>query len=105
MHTTADVILRTGDLAGVKAFYHGALGFPVVTETERLIGFDTGAIVIYFERGEPNGVVFEFDVDDVQAAKERLQAEGCTLVEEDPGLPRCYMADQFGFVFNLNKSQ
>lgn len=103
MISTSDVILRTGNLEGAKAFYHGMLGFPIVTDLPKMVGFDTGSFVVYFEPGEPNGVVFEFDVDDVNAAKTRLLAQGCTLVEEDPNLPRCYVRDRFGFVFNLNK--
>ena len=101
---TADVMFRIGDLAEAKAFYHEALGFPIVTENERVIGFDTGAIVIYFERGEPNGAVFEFEVSDVQAAKVQLLRDGCTLVEENPALPRCYMLDKFGVTFNLTQT-
>jgi hypothetical protein len=27
----------------------------------------------------------------------------CTLVEENPGIPRCYMSDRFGLIFNLTK--
>jgi hypothetical protein len=37
----------------------------------------------------------------VQAAKARLIASGCMLVEEDPAVPRCYLRDPFGVVFNL----
>jgi catechol 2,3-dioxygenase-like lactoylglutathione lyase family enzyme len=30
MKSTNEVMLRTGDLAKTKAYYHGVLGFPVV---------------------------------------------------------------------------
>ncbi len=101
MKSTTDVMLRTADLAAAKQYYHGELGFPIVADTERLAGFDLGGFVLYFEPGGPNGDVFEFEVDDVESAKAQLLALGCTLVEEDPALPRCYLRDRFGLTFNL----
>lgn len=101
MTSTSDVILRTHDLHDAKTYYHETLGFPIVTESERLIGFDTGSFVLYFEPGDENGAVFEFDAGDVEAAKARLLANGCTLVEEDPRIPRCYLRDRFGLTFNI----
>lgn len=103
MKSTRDVIFRTQSLSAAKAFYHETLGLPLVTESERLVGFDTGAITIYFERGDDNGAVFEFEVDDIKETKARLLAQGCVLVEEDPKLPRCYVRDPFGVTFNLEK--
>jgi catechol 2,3-dioxygenase-like lactoylglutathione lyase family enzyme len=104
MTSTNDVILRTSDLEAAKAFYNGVLGFPIVADDGiRLVGFDTGSFNLYLELGEPNGAVFEFEVDDVNASKVALMAQGCSLVEEIPTLPRCYLRDRFGLVFNLNR--
>jgi catechol 2,3-dioxygenase-like lactoylglutathione lyase family enzyme len=104
MKSNRDVIIRTADLASAKAFYHDALGFPVTIDTEHLVGFDTGAFTLYVEPGDDLPAVFEFDVDDVAAAKERLTAAGCEIVEEDPYLPRCYLRDRYGLVFNINQA-
>jgi len=104
MKSTSDVMLRTNDLQEAKRFYNGVLGFPIVTDTERVVGFDTGSIVLYFETGDANGSVFEFEVDDLADAKRGLLEHGCTLVEEDPDLPRCYLRDRFGLLFNITKS-
>ncbi len=104
MNSTTDVILRTKNLEDAKAFYHAALGFPIAADSERLVGFETGGITFYFERGEGNRAVFEFEVNDVKEEKERLLSLGCTLVEEDPALPRCYLRDRFGLTFNLTQS-
>lgn len=102
MKSTRDVIFRATDLAAVKRHYT-TLGLPVVLETDRIVGFDAGELTLFFERGEPNGPVFEFNVSDVQKAKDDLLAAGCTLVEENPDIPRVYLRDQFGLVFNLNE--
>jgi catechol 2,3-dioxygenase-like lactoylglutathione lyase family enzyme len=104
MKSTPDVMLRTHDLDAAKAFYHGVLGFPVIADSEKLVGFDTGSITLYFEPGDSNGSVFEFAVNDVEEAKTRLVAHGCALVEENPNIPRCYLRDRFGLLFNLTPS-
>jgi hypothetical protein len=104
MKSTSDVMLRISNLQDAKQYYHGVLGFPIVTDTERVVGFDTGSIILYFERGEANGSVFEFEVDDLDEAKKNLLGNGCVLVEENPSLPRCYLQDRFGLLFNITQT-
>ena len=55
------------------------------------------------ERGSGPGPVFEFKVPDLDAAKRRLLAAGCRIVEEDPKVPRLYMCDPYGLTFNLDR--
>ncbi len=38
------------------------------------------------------------------AEKARLIAKGCTLVEEDPTLPRLYLRNPYGLVFNITRA-
>jgi hypothetical protein len=104
MKTTNEVIFRVHDLGPVRDYYEGELGLPVVLDIESTIGFNTGALNIYFERGEPNGAVFEFAVDDVRQSKDALIAAGCELVEEDHTRPRLYLRDPFGVVFNIKEA-
>jgi hypothetical protein len=78
---------------------------PVTHESENLMGFETGSFCLYVEKGEPHGPVFDFLVPDVQAEKRRLMAAGCMVVEEDASVPRCYLRDRFGLVFNLGPDQ
>jgi hypothetical protein len=104
MKTGRDVICRARDLGAVKAYYGGELGFPIVLDTDSMVGFDTGAVTLYYERGEPGSPVFEFFVDDLGAAKNRLTSAGCEIVEEDAALPRLYLRDRFGLVFNITET-
>jgi catechol 2,3-dioxygenase-like lactoylglutathione lyase family enzyme len=104
MHSTSDVILRTKSLEDAKMFYNGVLGFALAVDSDRMVGFETGGITLYFEAGEANGAVFEFEVDDVNEAKQCLLSQGCVVVEEDPALPRCYLRDRFGLTFNLTQT-
>jgi len=104
MKTTNEVIFRTRDLDAVRAYYSGLLGFRIVLEKDGMLGFDTGAFNVYFERGEPHGAVFEFVVDDIPRAKEKLVAAGCTVLEENPSVPRVYLRDPFGLAFNITEA-
>ena len=104
MHSTCDVMLRVKSLEDAKAYYHGVLGFDLAADSERVVGFKTGGITVYFERGEDNGAVFEFEVDDISKTKARLLTLGCVLLEEDAAIPRCYLRDRFGLTFNLTQT-
>jgi hypothetical protein len=102
--STREVIFRARDLEAVKAHYSGTLRFPTVLDSPEIVGFDTGELNLYFEQGEPDVPVFEFTVDDVARAKAELIAAGCAVVEENPALPRLYLRDRFGVVFNLDEA-
>ena len=104
MKTGRDVICRAIDLGAVKAYYAGELGFPIVLDTDSMVGFDTGAVTLYYERGETDAPVFEFFVDNVDRAKGRLTTAGCVIVEEDASVPRVYLRDRFGLIFNITEA-
>lgn|GEM_PF-210753 len=101
--TGRDIICRARDLGAVKAYYGAELGMPIVLDTDSMVGFDTGELRLYYERGEGGLPVFEFFVDDVGAAKSRLIAAGCEIVEENPAVPRVYLRDRFGLLFNITE--
>ena len=99
--STREVILRTEDWDQAASFYGSILGLPVSYASDHMIGFETGSFCLYVERGKPHPPVFELLVDDLAAARGRLVAAGCTVLEEDASVPRCYIRDPFDFVFNL----
>ncbi|HEV3239122.1 MAG TPA: VOC family protein [Casimicrobiaceae bacterium] len=105
LQSSRDVIIQTDAWEEATRFYANTLGLPVVHRSPNLVGFETGAFCLYVERGPRPGPVFEFLVPDVAAAKERLVAAGCSVEEEDPSLPRCYLRDPFGLVFNLGRAR
>ena len=104
VRSSRDVIVRTTNWTEAIRFYEGVLGFAVSSRTEALVGFETGAFQLYVEAGQPHAPVFDFLVADVQATKAQLIAAGCILVEEDASVPRCYLRDPFGVVFNLGRA-
>ena|ERR1700679_2538849 len=103
--STRDFIIRTETFDEAVKFYQSALGLTVQRVNETMVGFDTGAFMMYVEKGPAHGPVFEYLVPDVAAAKRQLLAAGCTLVEEDPALPRCYIRDPYGVVFNVGRDK
>jgi catechol 2,3-dioxygenase-like lactoylglutathione lyase family enzyme len=96
-----DVIIRTPHFEEAKTFYETVLKLKVAYESDTLLGYETGAFKLYVEKGEPLGVVFEFRVPDTAQAIAALQAGGCEIVETDPKVPRIYVRDPFGLMFNI----
>lgn len=99
--STREVILRTEAWDQAVSFYGAVLGLPVSYRSDQIIGFETGSFCLYVERGRHHPPVFELLVDDLASARERLLAAGCTVLEEDASVPRCYIRDPYDFVFNL----
>jgi len=99
-----DVIIRTDAFDEAVRFYESALGLPIVSRSQSLVGFDAGAFRLYVEKGPRHGPVFDFLVPDFRRAKHSLTSAGCTVVEEDASVPRCYIRDPYGLVFNIEQS-
>ena len=98
--SSRDVLLQAEDIDQAARFYETKLGLTVFLREDRLIGLDAGAFRLFLDKGPSYGPVFEFFVDDLTAAKARLTAAGCRI-EEDPSVPRCYVRDPYGLVFNI----
>lgn len=99
-----DIIVRTPSFEEAVRFYQLVFGLPVVHRDKTLVGFETGAFRLYVEKGAAHGPVLEFLVPDVALAKAQLLAAGCVVAEEDASVPRCYVRDPQGLVFNLRRS-
>jgi 2-hydroxychromene-2-carboxylate isomerase/predicted enzyme related to lactoylglutathione lyase len=103
-HSTRDIILRTRELERAARFYEETLGFrPTILEAH-LGGFETGAFQLFVEEGgtkPTHPAVFELRTRDMKAQRDALLRAGCTVVEEDASVPRLYLVDPFGFIFNL----
>ena len=102
--SSRDVILRTEKWAEAVRFYGSVLGLPMAYQAATMVGFETGSFRLYVEKGDEHGPVFEFLVVDVEAAKQHLLEAGCTIVEENPSVPRCYVKDPYGLVFNIGQA-
>ncbi len=100
--STRDVIVRTPAFEEAARFYETVLGFRPTMTQPHMVGFETGAVQLFVEKGAAHAAVFDVRVKDAKAAKAALlAAAGCKVIEEDPKVPRCYLEDPYGWVFNL----
>ena len=96
--SSRDIILRTNRWAEAVQFYEP----PWVSKLSiALIPWSVSTPERSFCTLRKALSTAQFLTTDVQAAKERLVAAGCSIVEENPNTPRCYVKDPFGLVFNL----
>lgn len=101
--STRDILIQTDRPDEAKAFYAEVLGFALFQDDPQMRGFDTGAFRLFIDPDTPLGPVLELIVDDVEAEKARLLGFGCSIEREDASVPRCYMRDPFGLIFNLRR--
>jgi predicted enzyme related to lactoylglutathione lyase len=102
--SSRDVIIQTGKWDEAIEFYGKILGFPMSQESPTLVGFETGSFCFYVEKGTQPGPVFDFLVPNLSDAKRHLVAAGCKIIDENPKIPRCYIQDPFGLVFNIEEN-
>lgn len=103
--STRDILIQTERSGDARSFYEDVLGFPVVHDDPAMCGLDTGAFRLFIDPAPSLGPVLEFEVDDLASMKERLLAAGCLVIEENPSIPRCYLRDPFGLLFNLQQKK
>jgi catechol 2,3-dioxygenase-like lactoylglutathione lyase family enzyme len=97
-----DILIQAPDPKAAAAFYVNQLGFEITGETP-MIGLEGNHINLYIEQGPPLGPVLEVTVNDVEEAKARLVKNGSVIVKDEPHVPRCYVRDPFGLIYNLTK--
>jgi catechol 2,3-dioxygenase-like lactoylglutathione lyase family enzyme len=101
--STRDVMIKVEDLEAARRFYQDTLGLTLFERNEHYLGFETGGFRLFVEQGAEPGPVFEFRVPDLEAAKNKLLAAGCRIVEDNPQVPRLYLRDPYGLTCNLDR--
>jgi catechol 2,3-dioxygenase-like lactoylglutathione lyase family enzyme len=96
-----DILVQTPSIEDAAAFYEKQLGLTVFHRDNELIGLESGAFRLFLDRGPAYGPVLEFYVPDLALAKRNLVAAGCVIENDDPSVPRCYVRDPYGLVFNV----
>lgn len=97
-----NVAIRTTDPAAAVAFYSRVLGFPITEESDGVTTIDaTPTTLFVIGDDEVSGAVHELFVDDLDAARAELVANGCEVVRWEGKGRDCYIRDPFGVMFNL----
>ena len=98
----SDILIQSEDPETAAAFYVNELGFEI-TATTPMIGLHGKHINLFIELGPALGPVLEVNVESVEEAKARLVKKGCVIVKDEPHVPRCYVRDPFGLIYNLTR--
>jgi len=95
-----DILIQAQDPAAAARFYAEQFGFAITAE-KPMLSMHGDNINFFIEQGPPLGPVLEVTVDDVDRAKKRLTDSGCEIIKDEPDVPRCYIRDPFGLIYNL----
>ncbi len=98
-----NVAVRTqGQFAAALDFYTNVLGFQNRSADPELGDLDANPINLFvLEDDEFRGPVMELFVDDLDKAREILEANGCKVLRWRGKGQDCYIQDPFGVIFNI----
>jgi catechol 2,3-dioxygenase-like lactoylglutathione lyase family enzyme len=96
-----DILIQATDPKKAALFYVEHLGFQITDDNPGMIGLHGPHVNLFIEPGPALGPVLEVTVEDVERAKRRLVTGGCVIVKDEPHVPRCYVKDPFGLIYNL----
>jgi catechol 2,3-dioxygenase-like lactoylglutathione lyase family enzyme len=105
MKSSRDVLIQTERMDAAAKFYENVLGLKVIERSEQMVGFETGSFRLFIGKGQSYGPVFEFFVPDLEQARKMLVENGCRVEIENPQVPRCYVRDPFGLIFNISEKK
>ena len=97
-----NIAVRTKQYSNAVDFYTKVLGFENRSETSDLADLEANPINIFIiEDDEFRGPVLELFVDDLEAAREELVANGCKVLRWRGKGQDCYIEDPFGVIYNI----
>jgi catechol 2,3-dioxygenase-like lactoylglutathione lyase family enzyme len=96
-----DILIQAPEPKSAAAFYVENLGFEISDDNPKMIGLHGRHINLFIEPGPTLGPVLEVTVGNIADAKLRLVKNGCQIVKDEPDVPRCYVRDPFGLIYNL----
>lgn len=97
-----NVAVRSERCADAVRFYSQVLGFPNRSDDPELGDHDASPIRLFVLADDVvKGPVLELFVEDLEAAKEDLVANGCEIVRWRGKGQDCYVRDPFGVMFNI----
>jgi extradiol dioxygenase family protein len=101
--SNCEIAIHVPDLARAEAFYAGVLGFRLVARSNDQLDFDTGALRLFVNRDTETlrPYIPSLDVPDYAAARQHLEAAGCTTVSAGGHAGAVYFQDPFGLVFDI----
>ena len=100
----ADILIQAENPRAAALFYVEQLGFEVTGISPEMLSLHGQHINLFIEQGPPLGPILEITVENVEETRKRLLGNGCEILKEEPDVPRIYLRDPFGLVYNLTAS-
>ncbi len=97
-----DITIRTSQFSDAVNFYTKQIGFENRSDDPKLADLDANPLNIFInEDDEFRGPVLELFVDDLEAARQELVANGCKVLRWRGKGQDCYIEDPFGVIYNI----
>jgi len=98
-----DILIQAEDRMKAANFYVKELGFTITDKNSKMIGLHGEHINLFIESGPALGPVLEVTVKSVKKARANLTKKGCKIIKDEPEVPRVYVKDPYGLIYNLTE--
>jgi beta-lactam-binding protein with PASTA domain len=98
-----DILIQAEDRMKAANFYVKELGFTITDKNSKMIGLHGKNINLFIESGPALGPVLEVTVKSVKKARANLTKKGCKIIKDEPEVPRVYVKDPYGLIYNLTE--
>lgn len=85
----------------IVAFYGRVFGFNMAGKVGSAVELETAPIRFFLDQAEPQELVLELLVPDLDKARAELTDAGCRVICWEGKGKDCYIQDPFGITFNL----
>lgn len=97
-----NIAIRTSRFSEAVDFYTKVIGFENRSDDPELADLDANPLNIFIiEDDESRGPVLELFVDDLEAARQELVANGCKVLRWRGKGQDCFIEDPFGVIYNI----
>jgi predicted enzyme related to lactoylglutathione lyase len=99
---STNISVRTDQFEEAVRFYSEVIGFDVRKQGDTTADLDANPLTLFIDRDlELKGPVMELFVDDIEQAREMLEANGCKVLRWKGKGQDCYIQDPYGVRFNI----
>ena len=92
------------DITAAESFYTNVMKFKLLSRSDAYLEYDTGHFLLYVNQDlNTKPPIPSFTVNNIEAAKQSLLENGCTILREDKN--SLYFRDPFGITYDIIQSK